>query len=118
MEYMPVDLRHYIQVNTLVSLTTVITTIRLINIALSVMKKSKLVHLDVKPENILVQVEDNKKKLYLSDFGHSLEFSESLNSLYCCSRNYRSPELLLGLEFDYQTDIFSLGVVALELLLG
>jgi len=40
-----------------------------------------------------------------------------MEKLYCCSRNYRSPELLLGLDFDYKTDVFSLGIVTLESLL-
>lgn len=38
--------------------------------------------------------------------------------MYRSTRSYRSPELLLGYKVNYKTDIFSLGIILLELLLG
>ena len=39
------------------------------------------------------------------------------NSPYMCSRFYRAPELLLGIQnYDYKVDIWSAGCVLVEML--
>jgi len=80
-----------------------------------------LIHRDLKPGNILVGEEGIP---HIVDFGLaiSLEPGASRHTLpgrVVGTRRYMSPEQREGLpEVDARTDIFSLGVVALELLTG
>jgi len=96
-----------------------VVLLRSLNIALMTLRNCGLAHLDLKPANVLVDGHGTgPHSIYLSDFGHSLKWAEMRDPLYCCSRNYRAPELLLGLSFDWRADIFSLAVIALDTLLG
>ena len=85
-----------------------------------------ILHRDVKPGNILVKENDQEKlEAYLLDFG----IAESINSENGWSTNsapgtivgsplYMSPEQASGQKIDERSDIYSLGVVAYELLTG
>lgn len=51
----------------------------------------------------------------ISDLGGSKELSNpKMNSPYVVSRMYRSPELILGLEYELNIDVWSLGVMIFE----
>ncbi|KAL3671959.1 Glycogen synthase kinase-3 beta [Phytophthora oleae] len=75
-------------------------------------------HRDIKPQNLLLDPRSHEVKL--CDFGSAkvLQKNEP-NVSYICSRYYRAPELIFGAT-DYTTaiDIWSLGCVCAELLLG
>ncbi|OHT14724.1 CMGC family protein kinase [Tritrichomonas foetus] len=74
-----------------------------------------ITHCDLKPDNILF-IDDDFKDILLIDFGSaSLQPAGALQ--YIQSRFYRSPEVMLGLPFDSQIDIWSAGCVAAELFL-
>lgn len=78
------------------------------------------IHLDIKPENILI---DNKGKLTLIDFGlsHHARFPDLLAEEMrkgIGSAPYISPEQVTGIRSDYRSDIFSIGVILYELLTG
>lgn len=75
-------------------------------------------HRDIKPQNLLV--DPQRKILKLCDFGSAkMLVRGEPNVSYICSRYYRAPELIFG-STDYTTmiDVWSLGCVAAELLLG
>jgi|TARA_B100001142_G_scaffold216649_1_gene214806 serine/threonine protein kinase len=75
-------------------------------------------HRDIKPQNLLVDGETHVLKL--CDFGSAkILVRTEPNISYICSRYYRAPELIFGAT-DYTTaiDIWSLGCVMAELLLG
>jgi serine/threonine protein kinase len=78
------------------------------------------IHLDIKPENILI---DDKGKLTLIDFGlsHHARFPDLLAEEMrkgIGSAPYISPEQVTGIRSDYRSDIFSIGVILYELLTG
>jgi serine/threonine protein kinase len=78
------------------------------------------IHLDVKPENILI---DEKGKLTLIDFGlsHHARYPDLLAEEMrkgIGSAPYISPEQVAGIRSDSRSDIFSIGVIMYELLTG
>ncbi|QWE08620.1 protein kinase domain-containing protein [Polynucleobacter ibericus] len=78
------------------------------------------IHLDIKPDNILV---DDKGKLTLIDFGlsHHARFPDLLAEEMrkgVGSAPYISPEQVAGIRSDSRSDIFSIGAIMYELLTG
>lgn len=77
-----------------------------------------VLHRDLKPENILISRFGEVK---LSDFGLARELDSTTmtqSGLLTGSIGYLAPETLSGQRPDQQSDIFSFGVVAYELLSG
>ncbi|EDO07924.1 protein kinase domain containing protein [Babesia bovis T2Bo] len=75
-------------------------------------------HRDLKPHNLLVDLETNVLKL--CDFGSAKKLrAGEMSVAYICSRFYRAPELMLGAtEYTTAIDIWSIGCVIGELLMG
>src|SRR5580692_6765575 len=88
--------------------------------ALDTMHKRGVVHRDLKPENIMV---DDHDRIKLIDFGIAMkedarritfvEMSPTLGT-----PDYISPEQVKGLRGDQRSDIYSLGVMFYEMLVG
>jgi eukaryotic-like serine/threonine-protein kinase len=96
--------------------------------ALSAAHAARIVHRDVKPENIMLRRDGYVKVL---DFGLAklTELSPAHNTLHEGTERtdtgavmgtvaYMSPEQALGQEVDQRSDIFSLGVVLYEMMAG
>ena len=82
---------------------------------LSILHRMGLVHCDVKPENIL-QVNISSRHVKLIDFGCCSFPQEYQGTLQ--TPLYRAPEVILHLPYDSKIDIWSVGCVAAELMLG
>jgi serine/threonine protein kinase len=74
-------------------------------------------HRDIKPHNVLVNVETGQLKI--CDFGSAKQLTNKPNVAYICSRYYRAPELIFGNQY-YSTavDVWSVGCIFAEMLIG
>lgn len=84
--------------------------------ALAFIGKQSLIHCDLKPENVMLS-KLHCAAIKLIDFG-SCCFTDSRIYTYIQSRFYRSPEVILGIPYTVQIDMWSLGCVVAELSLG
>jgi serine/threonine protein kinase len=85
--------------------------------ALAAAWKFRIVHRDIKPSNILLTPQGDIK---VADFGlaKSLRIPKSDSRLIAGTSEYISPEQGMGKAVDIRSDIYSLGVVLYELLMG
>jgi len=67
-------------------------------VALKHLRMNKILHADIKPDNILVNEKFSRVKL--CDFGSAMEDWSTEITPYVCSRFYRPPEVMLGLEYS------------------
>ncbi|CCG21070.1 hypothetical protein CORT_0A06850 [Candida orthopsilosis Co 90-125] len=81
----------------------------------------KIVHCDIKPENIMIKLpedpQDENLVVKIIDFGSSC-FNDKKTFTYIQSRFYRAPEIILGANYDNKIDIWSLGCLLAELFTG
>ncbi len=85
---------------------------------LSVAHARKMVHRDIKPQNILIDAEGRAK---LTDFGISRQLEQdgmTATGRVLGTTDYVSPEQAMGRVVDPRSDIYSLGVVLYEMLVG
>ena len=83
--------------------------------ALSYVHDRKLIHLDIKPTNIMLSMNNSIK---LVDFGISQDKTSVVNDKPIGSPAYMSPEQVEGKDVDFQSDIYSTGIAMFELLTG
>lgn len=77
--------------------------------------QNQIIHRDIKPENILV---NDNSELKIGDFGLALALNDNfVTSQYAIVGTpcYMSPEQVQGGRLTSQSDLFSAGIVALEL---
>ncbi|XP_021810757.1 G-type lectin S-receptor-like serine/threonine-protein kinase At5g35370 [Prunus avium] len=80
--------------------------------------EQKIIHCDVKPENILLH---DRFQAKISDFGLSKLLTTEQSSLFTTmrgTRGYLAPEWLTNSAISEKTDVYSFGMVLLELVSG
>jgi tRNA A-37 threonylcarbamoyl transferase component Bud32 len=85
---------------------------------LAVAHSRRMVHRDIKPQNILIDEEGCAK---LTDFGISRQLEQdgmTATGRVLGTTDYVAPEQAMGHPVDQRSDIYSLGVVLYEMLIG
>ena len=85
---------------------------------LTVAHARNLVHRDIKPQNVLIDAEGRAK---LTDFGISRQLEQdgmTATGRVLGTTDYVAPEQAMGHQVDPRSDIYSLGVVLYEMLVG
>ncbi|KAI3451626.1 hypothetical protein Pfo_008291 [Paulownia fortunei] len=80
--------------------------------------EDKIIHCDIKPENILLH---DKSQVKISDFGLSKLLSPEQSGLFTTlrgTRGYLAPEWLTSTSISDKTDVYSYGMVLLEIIRG
>ncbi|EKX37439.1 hypothetical protein GUITHDRAFT_158596 [Guillardia theta CCMP2712] len=83
--------------------------------ALAYCHKKNVIHRDIKPENLLI---DSKGEVKIADFGWSVHAPISKRHTLCGTLDYLPPEMVEGQAHDKAVDIWSLGVLCYEFLVG
>lgn len=83
--------------------------------ALSYLHKKHVIHRDIKPENILISISGEIK---ISDFGWSVHAPSTRRTTLCGTLDYLPPEMVEGKDHNEKVDLWSLGVLAYEFLVG
>ncbi|MRF37392.1 Stk1 family PASTA domain-containing Ser/Thr kinase [Staphylococcus sp. KY49P] len=119
MEYIEgLTLSEYIQKNQPLDVDTILNFINQIINGIKHAHDTKIVHRDIKPQNILV---DKNQTLKILDFGIAKALSETTmteTNHVLGTVQYLSPEQARGDITDNGTDIYSMGVVLYEMLIG
>jgi protein kinase A len=75
-----------------------------------------IVYRDIKPENILIDIDGHIK---IADFGLSKIIAPRQRSYsFCGSPEYMCPEILMGEGHDRRADIYCIGALLYELVVG
>ncbi|KAF9583259.1 spindle assembly checkpoint kinase [Lunasporangiospora selenospora] len=83
--------------------------------ALSYLHRKHVIHRDIKPENLLLGINGELK---ISDFGWSVHAPSSRRRTICGTLDYLAPEMVEGRDHTRHVDLWSLGVLCYEFLVG
>ena len=83
--------------------------------ALNYCHEKHVIHRDIKPENLLVGAHGEVK---IADFGWSVHAPSSRRTTLCGTLDYLPPEMIDGNKYDHMVDVWSLGVLLYEFLVG
>jgi mitogen-activated protein kinase kinase len=78
---------------------------------LSYLHERRIIHRDIKPQNILLDVNGQVK---LCDFGVSGEVVNSLATTFTGTSYYMAPERIQGQPYSVTSDVWSLGLTVME----
>jgi len=74
-----------------------------------------IIHRDIKPENILIGMQDTLK---IADFGWSVHAPSFRRDTFCGTLDYLPPEVVCRKQYDYNVDVWGLGILLYEFLCG
>ncbi|KAJ1346217.1 Aurora/IPL1- protein kinase 2 [Parelaphostrongylus tenuis] len=83
--------------------------------ALNYCHEKKVIHRDIKPENLLI---GDDGQLKIADFGWSVHAPNQKRQTMCGTLDYLPPEMVVGEDHREHVDIWSLGVLCYEFLVG
>ncbi|RHZ79655.1 hypothetical protein Glove_143g18 [Diversispora epigaea] len=89
-----------------------------ISCGLKYIHQNNVIHRDIKPENILF---GQTGELKIADFGYATYVPDSSSfkpTALCGTLDYFAPEMLMRIPYNEKVDIWSLGILCYELLVG
>ncbi len=114
-------LKHIININKALPVKFVASVAKKLCLALEYAHVKGFIHRDIKPHNILIDMEGEP---YIADFGIAKKITQSSGTGTIEEENvmgsvhYFSPEQARGEKVDKRSDIYSLGIVLYEMLTG
>ena len=102
----------------------IVDILRQVASALSLAHRHHIIHRDLKPQNVMLTREaDGREIAKLLDFGIAKTFDDKATQLTQTglaigTPQYMSPEQAMGREVDGRSDLYSLGVMLYEMLIG
>lgn len=90
---------------------------------LAFLHSHNIIHRDLKPQNILIVEHDGRYAPLITDFGISKQLNDGessavSNSILGGTRSYASPEQLKERSIRKNTDLWSFGIIAYQMLIG
>ena len=87
--------------------------------ALQCMQSKSIVHADLKPNNVMINInDDGAVQLKVIDFGRAFEEAHGPHSGWSQNASYAAPDKVLGCHIGPGVDQFAAGCIAFELLTG
>jgi aurora kinase, other len=83
--------------------------------ALDYCHSKHVIHRDIKPENLLIGV---KGEVKIADFGWSVHAPRDRRKTLCGTLDYLPPEMVEAREHDHNVDVWCLGILMYEFLVG
>jgi serine/threonine-protein kinase len=114
------DLHQILKDNPKMTIERVVNFARQLAEALAAAHAEGVVHRDLKPQNILVDKDD---QVYVSDFGLAKSFEEGAVGMtktgtFLGTPRYMSPEQVEGKPVDQRSDLYAYGLMLYEMLAG
>jgi len=114
------DLQHIIRDNPKMPLERILKFAQQIADALAAAHAEGVVHRDLKPQNLLV---DKNDQIFVCDFGLAKSFEEGAIGMtrtgaFLGTPRYMSPEQVEGKPADGRADLYALGLILYELVIG
>ncbi|KAN0032371.1 hypothetical protein ACTFIV_006264 [Dictyostelium citrinum] len=86
---------------------------------LKFLRQKQIVHRDLKPQNLLLSDESERPILKIGDFGFAKFIDPfSLSDTFCGSPLYMAPEILHRKNYTVKADLWSVGIILYEMLVG
>ncbi|MEE6469497.1 hypothetical protein FKM82_008656 [Ascaphus truei] len=119
------DLADYLQAKGTLSEDTVRVFLQQIAAAMRILHSKGIIHRDLKPQNILLSYASRKKSTFsgirvkIADFGFARYLhSNMMAATLCGSPMYMAPEVIMSQNYDARADLWSIGTVIYQCLVG
>ncbi|KAM6932655.1 serine/threonine-protein kinase ULK2 isoform 1-T1 [Lycodopsis pacificus] len=119
------DLADYLQAKGTLREDTLRVFLQQIAAAMRILNSKGIIHRDLKPQNILLSYVGRKKsnisgiRIKIADFGFARYLqSNMMAATLCGSPMYMAPEVIMSQNYDARADLWSIGTVLYQCLVG
>ncbi|KAF7219287.1 transcript variant X2 [Nothobranchius furzeri] len=119
------DLADYLQAKGTLGEDTLRVFLQQIAAAMRILHSKGVIHRDLKPQNILLSYAGRKKsnisgiRIKIADFGFARYLqSNMMAATLCGSPMYMAPEVIMSQNYDAKADLWSIGTVIYQCLVG
>ncbi|XP_051980640.1 serine/threonine-protein kinase ULK2-like isoform X4 [Xyrauchen texanus] len=119
------DLADYLQVKGTLREETIRIFLQQIAAAMRILNSKGIIHRDLKPQNILLSYTGRKKSsingiwIKIADFGFARYLQTNMMAATLCgSPMYMAPEVIMSQNYDAKADLWSIGTVIYQCLVG